>query len=222
MRAGGSPPGVRPRRWATSSSVLPRAVSRIRRWSSSRAPAPRVADQPELPCSCCHARCRALRQLAGDLGAGQRAGVAVANHRVLPLRPAAARLRTMHTEMLRAEAQPVGRASEAVRQRDEIAVLAHADDGSPRPRRADTAARGRLPSSIRRRVRTCSTERPSRSARTAADSPAAVPALSDASSVRDQRMPRRGVMARVLRRATTPSGDRPSRREISAMGSCSA
>ena len=91
------------------------------------APAPRVADQPELPRPCRHARRGALRQLAGDLGAGQRAGVAVANNRVLPLGPAAPRLRVMQAEMLSVQAQRIGRAAQAVRQRDEIAALAQAD-----------------------------------------------------------------------------------------------
>ena len=90
------------------------------------APAPRVADQPELARPCRHARRGAPRQLAGDLGTRQRAGVAVANHRVLPLGPAATRLRVMQAEVLRVQAQRIGRAAQAVRQRDQIAAVAQA------------------------------------------------------------------------------------------------
>ena len=128
----------------------------------------------------------------------------------------------MQPELLRVQAQRIGRAAKAVRQRGEVAALftqsriaSSSWDRYGRPA-------GTLPRSILRRARTCSGERPSRSARTAADRPAAVPALSSASSARDQGPARRWGYPKVLRRATTASGVRPSRRAIVIDGSWSA
>jgi hypothetical protein len=71
-----------------------------------------------------------LRQLAGDLGAGQRVGVAVANHQVLPLGPAAPRLRAVQAEMLSVQAQRIRRAAQPPRQHDEITTMAQAHANS--------------------------------------------------------------------------------------------
>ncbi len=91
------------------------------------APAPRVADQPELPRPCRDARRGALRQLAGDLGTGQRAAVPVANNGVLPLGPAKTRLRVMQAKVLSVQPQRIGRAAQAARQGDQIATVAQAE-----------------------------------------------------------------------------------------------
>jgi hypothetical protein len=91
------------------------------------APAPGIADQPEPAGACGYARGASLRQLPGNLGARQCDGVAVADDRVLPCAPPAARQRIAKAELLRAQAQRVRCAPEPARQDREVAVAGEAN-----------------------------------------------------------------------------------------------
>lgn len=91
------------------------------------APAPGIADQPEPAGARGYARGASLRQLAGDLGARQGAGVAVADDRVLPFAPPAARRRMVKAKLLRAQTERVRRAPEPARQGRDVIIAREAD-----------------------------------------------------------------------------------------------
>ena len=131
------------------------------------APAAGVSCQTELAGAGGHASRAAVPQMAGDLSAAERAGVAIADQGVLPIGPAATRAWSVDAELLGVQTHSVGCATELAGQPREIAAVGQAESNRlvlvrpvrarRRPRRGQHAAT--RPDLLRRAMKTSGEDR---------------------------------------------------------------